>query len=48
MQHPAHLQAKARYTEWLSGYQVIVSQVLRTYGDGKFAHPAGAEQRREA
>jgi len=47
MQHPAHLQAKARYTEWLSGYQVIVSQVLRTYGDGKFSHPVGIELRRQ-
>jgi hypothetical protein len=42
MSHPVHLQAKARYSEWLSGYQVIVSQVLRTYGDGALPHPAKA------
>ncbi|HEX8955091.1 MAG TPA: antibiotic biosynthesis monooxygenase [Burkholderiaceae bacterium] len=35
MGHPAHLQAKARYGEWLAGYRVVISQVLRTYGDGK-------------
>jgi heme-degrading monooxygenase HmoA len=40
MQHPAHLQAKAAQAQWLAGYQVIVSQVLRTYGDGVLAHPA--------
>ncbi|MFO1380494.1 MAG: antibiotic biosynthesis monooxygenase [Chitinivorax sp.] len=40
MNHPQHLAAKQRYQQWLSGYQVIVSQVLRSYGDGGFAHPA--------
>ena len=35
IQHPTHLQAKARQAEWLDGYQVIISQVLRTYGDAK-------------
>jgi len=35
MSHPAHLQAKSRYSEWLAGYRVVISQVLRTYGDGK-------------
>lgn len=37
MHHPAHLEAKARQAEWLSGYQVVVSQVLRTYGDARLA-----------
>ena len=40
MNHPQHLAAKQRYQQWLSGYQVIVSQVLRSYGDSSFAHPA--------
>ncbi|WP_297573908.1 antibiotic biosynthesis monooxygenase [uncultured Deefgea sp.] len=39
MQHPLHLAAKARYSEWLSGYQVIISQVLRSYGDSTINHP---------
>jgi len=33
MQHPAHLEAKAGHAKWLSGYQVVISQVLRVYGD---------------
>lgn len=35
MQHPSHLKAKAAQTQWLNGYQVVISQVLRTYGDNK-------------
>lgn len=38
--HPRHLEAKARQGNWLDGYQVIISEVIRTYGDGKLAsHP---------
>ncbi|NDY92401.1 antibiotic biosynthesis monooxygenase family protein [Ideonella livida] len=33
MQHPLHLQAKAAQGRWLDGYEVIISQVLRRYGD---------------
>ena len=35
MQHPAHLKAKAAQAQWLNGYQVVIAQVLRTYGDGQ-------------
>lgn len=35
MQHPAHLEAKAAQAQWLNGYQVVISQVLRTYSDDK-------------
>lgn len=40
MQHPKHLEAKAAQAKWLSGYQVIIAEVLRAYSDEKFAHPA--------
>lgn len=40
MAHPRHLEAKAAQAQWLDGYQVIVSQVLRSYGDARLAHPA--------
>jgi heme-degrading monooxygenase HmoA len=40
MEHPRHLEAKARQGRWLEGYQVVVAQVLHAYGDGKLAHPA--------
>jgi len=35
VQHPRHQQAKAAQGKWLDGYQVIISQVLRSYGDAK-------------
>jgi len=35
VQHPRHLEAKAAQHHWLAGYQVVISQVLRTYGDAK-------------
>lgn len=35
MQHPKHLEAKAAQENWLDGYQVVISQVIKTYGDGK-------------
>lgn len=34
MQHPAHLKAKSRQADWLAGYQVVISKVVRIYGDG--------------
>jgi len=42
MQHPSHLEAKAGQSRWLDGYQVIVSQVLRSYGDARLSHPAAS------
>ena len=35
MQHPEHLKAKAAQAQWLNGYQVVIAQVLRTYGDNQ-------------
>ncbi|WP_371325324.1 antibiotic biosynthesis monooxygenase [Dechloromonas sp. ZY10] len=35
IEHPAHLEAKQAQAAWLDGYEVVISQVLRTYGDGK-------------
>jgi heme-degrading monooxygenase HmoA len=37
VRHPRHLEAKAAQDHWLDGDQVIISQVLRTYGDAKLA-----------
>lgn len=37
VRHPRHLQAKAAQDNWLNGYQVIISQVIRTYGDSKLS-----------
>ncbi|MFC3114061.1 antibiotic biosynthesis monooxygenase family protein [Cellvibrio fontiphilus] len=39
MNNPSHNIAKAKQGEWLKGYQVVISQVLRTYGDGTLDLP---------
>ncbi len=36
--HPKHQEAKQRYSQWLGGYQVIISQVIKTYGDDTLGH----------
>ncbi len=42
MNHPKHLEAKAQQGNWLNGYQIVIAEVIRTYGDGSIAHPAAA------
>ncbi len=34
-QSAAHLQAKEQYARWYGGYEIVVSQVMSTYGDGR-------------
>ena len=45
MENPKHLEAKAAQSKWLNGYQVVISQVVRAYGDGMFSHPTSAFKR---
>jgi heme-degrading monooxygenase HmoA len=33
MKHPSHLEAKQKQVNWLNGYRVEISEVIRTYGD---------------
>jgi hypothetical protein len=42
MKNPKHLEAKAAQANWLNGYQVVISQVLRAYGDGEIPHPTAS------
>ena len=42
MKHPKHLEAKAAQANWLNGYQIVISQVLRAYGDGTISHPTAS------
>lgn len=37
IRHPKHLEAKAGQANWLDGYQVIISEVIKTYGDDKLS-----------
>ncbi len=42
MQHPEHIRAKQLQARWLRGYQVVIAQVVRTYGDRGIPHPLAA------
>ena len=35
---PVHQEAKRQYSRWYKGYHIVVSEVLRSYGDGGFTH----------
>jgi hypothetical protein len=37
--YPEHLVAKENYKKWYLGYQIVVSEVTGSYGDGYFNHP---------
>lgn len=36
--HPSHQEAKRQYARWYNGYHIVISEVLRSYGDGSFSH----------
>ena len=38
--YPDHLTAKENYKKWYLGYQIVISEVVGSYGDGYFAHPS--------
>jgi heme-degrading monooxygenase HmoA len=39
IKHPSHIAAKEKQAQWLQGYQVVIAEVVRVYGDGGIAHP---------
>lgn len=42
--HPSHQAAKQRQGQWLRGYQVTISQVVKSYGDGGIDHPLAPQK----
>lgn len=35
--HPTHLEAKRQYSRWYKGYHIVISELVRSYGDDSFA-----------
>lgn len=35
---PSHAEAKRQYARWYGGFHIVISQVVRTYGDGRLPH----------
>ena len=33
-----HLEAKQKYRQWYKSYHIVVSEVIRSYGDGGMSH----------
>ncbi|MBM3116582.1 antibiotic biosynthesis monooxygenase [Jeongeupia naejangsanensis] len=43
MRDPQHVEAKRQYQRWYKGFQIVIAEVVRAYGDGHFAdHPVAA------
>jgi heme-degrading monooxygenase HmoA len=38
--YPQHLKAKENYKKWYLGYQIVISEVVASYGDDHFNHPS--------
>jgi heme-degrading monooxygenase HmoA len=36
--HPTHQEAKRQHARWYSGYHIVISEVLRSYGNGALDH----------
>jgi heme-degrading monooxygenase HmoA len=36
--HPKHIEAKSKYAQWYNGYHVVISEVVKSYGDSAFSH----------
>ncbi len=36
--HPTHLEAKRQYSRWYDAYHIVISEVLKSYGDGAMEH----------
>jgi heme-degrading monooxygenase HmoA len=43
--HPKHLEAKSQYSRWYAGYHIVISEVVKSYGDGAFPHATPNERR---
>jgi heme-degrading monooxygenase HmoA len=37
-QHPKHIEAKKQYSRWYDGYHIVISEVLKSYGDNAIEH----------
>jgi heme-degrading monooxygenase HmoA len=42
--HPNHIEAKQKYARWYNGYHVVISEVVRSYGDSAFSHVTSSKR----
>lgn len=36
--HPTHQEAKKQYSRWYNGYHIVISEIIRSYGDSSLPH----------
>lgn len=36
--HPTHIEAKRQYKRWYQGYQIVLAEIIKSYGDGGYPH----------
>ena len=36
--HPKHLEAKRQYQLWYKSFHIVISEIVKSYGDGRLAH----------
>ncbi|MCU6434228.1 DUF4188 domain-containing protein [Undibacterium sp. Jales W-56] len=44
--HPRHMEAKRQYARWYAGFHIVISEVIRSYGDAAFGHITPDERSR--
>lgn len=43
--HPRHLEAKRKYRNWYNGYHIVISEIVKSYGDDYIRHLTPNERR---
>lgn len=36
--HPKHLEAKRQYQLWYNSFHIVISEIVKSYGDGRLSH----------
>lgn len=36
--HPKHLEAKRQYKSWYKGFHIVISEIIKSYGDDVLEH----------
>ena len=42
--HPKHLEAKRQYLLWYKSFHIVISEIVKSYGDGRLSHITPNEQ----
>ena len=45
--HPKHLEAERQYQLWYKSFHIVISEIVKSYGDGALTHITPNERARE-